>query len=34
MESDLDKVLEEGDCVYNVYWDSGGPGGGADKKVL
>ena len=26
---DLEAIIEDGQCVYSVSWDTGGPGGGS-----
>lgn len=31
---DGDPVLEEGELVYSLYWDSGGPGAGAEYESV
>jgi hypothetical protein len=31
---DEDKVLEAGEIAYKLYWDSGGPGAGADFEII
>jgi len=30
----LDLLNREGSCVYKLYWDSGGPGAGADLEYI
>jgi len=31
---DLRKIIRFGKIVYNVFWDSGGPGAGADYECI
>ncbi len=31
---DYDTVIEEGELVYSIAWDSGGPGAGADAECV
>ena len=31
---DIEKIIEEGETAYKLYWDSGGPGAGADYEVI
>ena len=31
---DVEKIIEEGEIAYKLYWDSGGPGAGADSEII
>ncbi|WP_026370077.1 hypothetical protein [Kallotenue papyrolyticum] len=34
LDFDVDTILEEGELVYSLYWDSGAPGAGADSEAV
>ena len=33
-QDQIEELFENGEIVYSVYWDSGGPGAGADVEAI